>query len=110
MIHLKLALVATINFTGYLLFDRMTIKIEKHTLDRASERGASEIEIMEVLDSGFAINAKNERFGKAKVFAFNDIRNNKYYKHKRVEVIYTIQDNIIVTVTVYVFYGEWELI
>jgi hypothetical protein len=85
----------------------MQIKIEEHTLIRAEERGASNTEIMEVLNSGSEIEAKKGRYGKSKVFEFNNLRNNKFYKQKRIEVIYTIEDEQIVTITVYVFYGEW---
>lgn len=30
------------------------------------------------------------------------------YEQKRVEVFYTMEDDTIVTVTVYVFYGKWS--
>lgn len=46
--------------------------------------------------------------GKAKVYDFRQKRYDKFYKQKRVEVIYTVEKDVIVTVTVYVFYGEWE--
>jgi len=32
----------------------------------------------------------------------------KFYKQKRIEVIYLYEQSTIITVTVYVFYGEWE--
>jgi len=38
----------------------------------------------------------------------NTVRLGKYYEQKRVEVIYTVEGETIVTVTVYVFYGRWE--
>lgn len=46
---------------------------------------------------------------KAKVYDFKQNRHNKYYEQKRVEVLYTIEGNKIITVTVYVFYGKWEV-
>ncbi|MBT9168745.1 MAG: hypothetical protein DDT19_02093 [Syntrophomonadaceae bacterium] len=46
--------------------------------------------------------------GKAKIYDFKNTRHNKYYEQKRVEVFYTIKENVNVTVTVYVFYGKWE--
>jgi len=46
--------------------------------------------------------------GKAKVYDFNQERHGKYYEQKRVEVIYTVERDIIITVTVYAFYGKWE--
>jgi hypothetical protein len=46
--------------------------------------------------------------GKAKIYDFKQKRLNKYYEQKRVEVFYTIERDVIITVTVYVFYGKWE--
>jgi len=45
---------------------------------------------------------------KAKVYDFKQKRHGKYYEQKRIEILYTIEENSIVTVTVYVFYGKWE--
>lgn len=86
----------------------MTIQIDPHTLKRAKERGATEKEIRDVLNTGFPVEAKRQRLGKAKVYPFNRGRFGKFYEHKRVEVIYTKRANELVTVTVYVFYGKWE--
>lgn len=86
----------------------MEIIIEPHTLDRAEERGTYKEEIVDVIKNGVQISAKYGKLGKAKVFAFQQTRNKKYYEQKRVEVIYLIEDEKIITVTVYVFYGKWE--
>ena len=86
----------------------MEIIIDSHTLKRAQERGATEEEINEVIETGFSIPAKYARLGKAKIFPFNRIRQGNYYDQKRVEVFYITERDIIVTVTVYVFYGRWE--
>ncbi len=48
------------------------------------------------------------RIGKAKIYDFKQKRHDKRYDQKRVEVFYTIEGDLIVTVTVYVFYGRWE--
>jgi len=87
----------------------MEIQIDSHTLERAEERGTNEIEIKDVIQSGFPISAKYGRIGKAKVYDFKNNRHNKYYEHKRVEVFYMIEGEKIITVTVYVFYGKWEV-
>ena len=58
--------------------------------------------------TGFAISGKYDRMGKAKIYDFKQKRHNEYYEQKRVEVFYTIERNVIITVTVYVFYGKWE--
>ena len=86
----------------------MKIIIHPHTLERAAERGTSKVEIIDVLHSGFDIPAKRQRKGKAKVFDYQQKRLGTFYNHKRVEVIYTVEDDKIVTITVYVFYGFWE--
>jgi len=87
----------------------MDIQIDPHTLERAEERGTSEVEIVDTIHSGLAIPAKHDRIGKAKVYDFKQNRHNKYYEHKRVEVFYLIEGDKIITVTVYVFYGKWEV-
>lgn len=86
----------------------MKIQIDPHTLKRAKERGTNENEIKDVIVTGFAISTKYGRTGKAKVYEFKGKRHGKYYEQKRVEVIYTIEGNVVITVTVYVFYGKWE--
>lgn len=86
----------------------MEIQIDAHTLERARERGTSEEEIIDVIKTGFAIPSKYGRIGKAKVYEFKPKRQNKFYEEKRVEVFYIVEEDRIVTVTVYVFYGKWE--
>ncbi|RJR17825.1 MAG: DUF4258 domain-containing protein [Nitrospiraceae bacterium] len=86
----------------------MRIQIDPHTLERATERGASKHEIKDVLISGSDIPAKSGRRGKAKVYTYNQKRLGTFFEQKRIEVIYTIERDRIVTVTVYVFYGNWE--
>ena len=86
----------------------MKIQISKHTLERAEERGTTKDEIVDVLTSGFNIPAKRHRKGKAKVFDFNQKRLGRLYEQKRIEVIYTIESDKIITITAYVFYGKWR--
>jgi hypothetical protein len=84
------------------------IQIDPHTLERAEERGTDKSEIGEVIELGFPVQAKYGRMGKAKIYGFQRTRLGKYYEQKRVEVYYTIEQDRIITVTVYVFYGKWE--
>ena len=86
----------------------MEIQIDPHTLERAEERGTNEEEIKDVIKTGFAIPGRYGRMGRAKVYDFNQKRHGKFYEQKRVEVFYTIESSVIITVTVYVFYGKWE--
>jgi hypothetical protein len=85
----------------------MKIEIASHTLQRAAERGATEAEIIEVLENGISILSKYGRYGKSKVFPFNNFRNKKYYQEKKLEVYYIIEQQNLITVTVYVFYGKF---
>jgi len=86
----------------------MEIRIDPHTLERAEERGTNAEEIKEVINYGFSIPAKRGRRGSMRVYDFNQTRQGKFYEQKRVEVIYTVEQDVIVTITVYVFYGKWE--
>lgn len=91
-----------------LYLDIMKIQIDPHTLERAEERGTNENEIKKVLDDGEKIEAKRGRMGKSKVFDFGEKRNGKFYPQKKVEVYYTVHQEVLITVTAYVFYGKWE--
>lgn len=84
------------------------IQIEPHTIEIANERGASFDEIIDVLKNGTDTSAKSGKKSKFKVYDFKALRNEKYYEQKRIEVIYLIENDKIITVTVYVFYGKWE--
>ena len=86
----------------------MKIIIDKHTFDRAEERGASREEIVDVISNGESIPAKHSRLARSKVFPYQRERNGKYYEEKRIEVFYILENDTIITVTVYVFYGKWE--
>lgn len=86
----------------------LKLQIAPHTLERAEDRGTTEDEIRDVIENGKLTPAKRNRLMKAKVYPYGRRRLGKYYKQKRVEVIYTVEEDTIVTVTVYVFFGAWE--
>jgi hypothetical protein len=48
----------------------LEIQIDPHTLERTEERGASEEEIRDVINTGIAILVKYDRMGKAKTYDF----------------------------------------
>lgn len=85
----------------------MKIIIDPHTLQRAAERGALENEIIDTIINGNEEPAKGNRFSKSKIFLFGKSRNEKYYEHKKIQVIFVIEKETIITVTVYVFFGKW---
>ena len=76
---------------------------------RATERGTNREEIVEVVNNGTEIEAKYNRKAKYKIYNFDNVWNNKFYKQKRVEVVFMFENETVVTVTVYVFYGYWEV-
>jgi hypothetical protein len=76
-------------------------------LARAEERGAHLNEIEDTLRKGIPIAAKQPRLAKSKVFIFEAERNGKFYKEKKLEVYYVIENDTLFTVTVYVFYGKF---
>lgn len=86
----------------------MEIVIDPHTLERAQERGTNEKEIIDVIRTGKAISAKHGRKGKSKIYDFKTERHKKYYEQKKIEVYYVTEGNKVVTVTVYVFFGQWK--
>jgi hypothetical protein len=74
------------------------IQIEPHTLQRANERGATEQEIIDTINNGVNIPAKAGRMAKAKIILFNNIWNRKSYQHKKIEVYFIIEKEVIITV------------
>ena len=86
----------------------MDFQFDPHTLERAEERGRNADEITDVIITGTSIPAKYGREVKVKNYDFKMNRLGKYHEHKRVEVFFVVEGDVIVTVTVYVFYGTWE--
>jgi hypothetical protein len=87
----------------------LEIQIDSHTLERAQERGTDQHEIRDVVSNGALLPARSGRTAKFKVNRFEQERLGKYYEQKRVEVIFVMEDDRAVAVTVYVFYGHWEV-
>ena len=86
----------------------MKIRIDQHTAKRAVERGTSEDEIRDVLKTGTPAPMARGRLRKAKVYDFGRERLGRHYRQKRVEVIYVMDEDTVVTVTVHVFFGQWK--
>jgi len=86
----------------------MQIDIDPHTLERALERGATFAEIAQVVESGAPAEARGDRVARSLVFPFDGERNGRHYAEKRVKVIYVVEAQRVVTVTVLVYYGKWD--
>lgn len=85
----------------------MEIQIGSHALLRAEERGATEKEIQEVVETGTPLIVKSDRLGKEKIFQFEQVLNGKYFQQKKVAAIYTIETSIVIVITVIVKYGTF---
>jgi hypothetical protein len=86
----------------------MTVKFSHHALLRAEERGSTREEIEDVLTSGDPVPAKHGRACMRKLFRVDELRQGKRYSQKTVEVYHVVEGDVIVVVTVYVFFGGWE--
>ena len=87
----------------------MDIRIDPHTLERSRRTRRKLGRDHRRITSGHPIAAKYGCSGKSKVFEFNQTRLGRYYEQKKIEVFFAIEGDVIVTVTVYVFYGKWEI-
>ncbi|CAA9504293.1 MAG: hypothetical protein AVDCRST_MAG96-2142 [uncultured Segetibacter sp.] len=62
---------------------QVKIQIVNHVFLRAEERGATEEEIRNVLETGISIKAKSNRLGKEKIFQFERVLNKRYFQQKK---------------------------
>jgi len=64
----------------------MTVRLHPHAIDRLSERGATEAEIVATVETGEAFPAKYGRTGFRRNFPFGKVWRGKTYATKQVEV------------------------
>jgi hypothetical protein len=85
----------------------MNIEIGSHAILRAEERGVTKQEIRDVLKTGTVITAKSTRLAKEKIFLFDKILNQKYFREKKVTVVYIIENTVVIVITVIAKYGTF---
>ena len=85
----------------------MNIKVEPHANEQAEKRGVKRGEIEDVLRTGKKVTAKYGRLAKEKTFPFQSRWQGKHYPQKRVRVVYVVEADMMVAITVFAFYGEW---
>jgi len=83
----------------------LRIRIEPHTLERASERGASADQIVDVLRTGTPVPARGGRLAKAKIYDYHGVWKGRHYDQQMVKVVYLVEGDVLITVTVVVYYG-----
>jgi hypothetical protein len=86
----------------------MKIRIDPHALARMPSRGVSAEEVAEVLQRGEEVPARGERHAKEMVFAHAHLWAGRHYDQKKVKVVYMIEGEEIVVVTVLAYYGLWS--
>ena len=86
----------------------MQLRISTLALERAEERGADEVEIKDTLENGDEVTIKGNRIAREKVFPYLKDRNGKHYDQKKVRVIYVMEQDVFVVITIYVFYGYFK--
>jgi len=84
------------------------IEIIEHAKIRMAARGASESEVRETIRDGIPVKAKRGRKAKEKLFHYGKTWQGRSFFHKRLKVIYVEEENTLVVITVYVYYGRWE--
>jgi len=90
----------------------MNLYLSRHARERMEERGATEEEVREVVShqetqspGGVGVRlVARRRF----VFQRNSPVNGLFYQYKTVEVLFVLEENTAVVVTVKVFYGNEE--
>lgn len=71
-------------------------------------RGTNQTEIAAVLRTGLPDSASPPKLAKAAVFPFGQFRGSRRYEQKKVRVIYVVEGEDELVVTVYVYYGSWN--
>ncbi len=86
----------------------MRVTIIDHARDRMRERGVSEDEVTATLERGQPGQAAVGRNARELVFPFNSQWQGKLYQQKKVRVVYIEEDDILIVITVYAYFGRWE--
>ncbi len=72
------------------------------------ERGATESEVADTIQTGTEYPARLNRLGREKVFRDGYEYQGRSYPHKLVRVIYVEEGSITAVLTVITRYGEWR--
>ena len=85
----------------------MDIKIEPLILKKATEQGATEDEIDATIRTGKDLNSESGNLGKTRTFPFHGERENEFFEQKKLDVYFTVENKLITTVAIDVFYGNF---
>jgi hypothetical protein len=85
----------------------MDIKIEPLTLKKATDQGATEEEIDATIRTGKDLNSESGLLGKTRTFPFKAIRDNIFFEQKKLDVYFSVENKLITTLEIQVFYGSF---
>jgi hypothetical protein len=85
----------------------MDVVIIDHARVRMVARGATEDEVRATVLEGVSGPAHGAREARERVFAYNGMWHGRLYSEKRIRAIFVREDDRLVVITVYVFYGRW---
>jgi hypothetical protein len=83
-------------------------RFTRHVLEQAMRRGTTPDEIVDALRTGMPDTARAGYLGMAKVYPFAGTWRGRYYPEKRVRVIFVVEADETIVVTVYAYYGSWS--
>lgn len=86
----------------------MAVVFSEHVQTRIARRGTSELEVTEVLSKGLPDTARGGRLAKSLILPFGRRWGSKTYEQKKVRVVYIVEGDDTLVVTVYVYYGSWQ--
>lgn len=79
------------------------IRFTRHALEQAGKRGTTPAEIADVLRTGSTDTARAGYSALSKVYPFAGEWRGRYYPEKKVRVIYAVEADETVVITVYVY-------
>ncbi|MHB8841851.1 MAG: DUF4258 domain-containing protein [Candidatus Aquicultor sp.] len=85
----------------------MDVVFIEHADERIVERGTNADEVKQVLATADTVPTKLGRIAEEAVFEYNSNWLGKYYKQKKVKVVYVEEQGKTMVITVYVYFGSW---
>ena len=83
------------------------IEHTKHSRENMEDRGATESEVSDTIQTGAEYPAHPPKLGREMVFRDGYEHKGRRYPHKLVRVFYVEEGPVIVVATVITRYGEW---
>jgi hypothetical protein len=84
------------------------IHLPPHAVMRAAKRGVTLEEITEVVQLGSPVEADFGRFARVMVFPFRQEWRGIYHDQKKARVIFAVEGDLAVVVTVISYCGTWR--